>query len=73
MIEGTWGAQFHDRVAPLASEAVVTKRGMSAFSASDLDQILRTGRIGTLLLAGVATNFASRALPVRLATWVSKR
>ena len=41
----------------MASEAVVTKRGVSAFTASDLDQILRTGHIGTLLLAGVATNF----------------
>ena len=57
LVEGTWGAQIHYRVSPLASEAVVTKRGVSAFAASDLDQILRTGRIGTLLLAGVATNF----------------
>ncbi len=57
LVEGTWGAAIHDRVAPHASEAVVTKRGVSAFTASDLDQILRTGRIGTLLLAGVATNF----------------
>ena len=56
-MEGTWGAQIHDRVAPQRSEAVVTKRGMSASTASNLDQILRTNRIGTLLLAGVATNF----------------
>lgn len=58
LLEGTWGAQIHDRVAPQRSEAVVTKRGMSAFSGSDLEQILRTNRIGTLVLAGVATNFA---------------
>ena len=57
LVEGTWGAQIHDRVSPMASEAVVTKRGASAFFASDLEQILRTKRIGTLLLAGVATNF----------------
>ena len=57
LIEGTWGSQIHDQVAPLAGEAVVTKRGVSAFTASDLDQILRTARIGTLLLVGVATNF----------------
>ncbi len=57
LVEGTWGAAIHDKVAPMASEAVVTKRGVSAFTASDLDQILRTGRIGTLILAGVATNF----------------
>lgn len=57
LMEGTWGTQIHDAVTPMASEAVVTKRGVSAFTASDLDQILRTARIGTLLLAGVATNF----------------
>ncbi len=57
LVEGTWGAEIHDKVAPQAGEAVVSKRGVSAFSASDLDQILRTKRIGTLLLAGVATNF----------------
>lgn len=57
LVEGTWGAQIHDRVAPQASEAVVTKRGVSAFTASDLEQILHVAHIGTLLLAGVATNF----------------
>ncbi|MCH8801698.1 MAG: cysteine hydrolase [Chloroflexi bacterium] len=57
LVEGTWGAEIHEKVAPQAGEAVVTKRGVSAFHASDLEQILRTGRIGTLLLAGVATNF----------------
>ncbi|NQW22231.1 MAG: cysteine hydrolase [SAR202 cluster bacterium] len=57
LIEGSWGAQIHDRVSPRADEAVVTKRGVSAFTASDLEQILRTQRIGTLLLTGVATNF----------------
>ena len=57
LVEGTWGAAIHDQVAPQAGEIVVTKRGVSAFHASDLDQILHTSRIGTLLLAGVATNF----------------
>ena len=57
LVEGTWGAEIHEKVAPQPGEAVVTKRGVSAFHASDLEQILRTGRIGTLLLAGVATNF----------------
>ncbi len=57
LVEGTWGAEIHEQVAPQEGEIVVTKRGASAFAASDLDQILRTGRIGTLILAGVATNF----------------
>ena len=57
LVEDTWGSTIHDQVAPQAGEIVVTKRGVSAFHASDLDQILHTSRIGTLLLAGVATNF----------------
>ena len=54
--DGTWGAQIHPRVAAQASEAVVTKRGVSAFTGTDLDQILRANGIDTVLLAGVATN-----------------
>ena len=42
---------------PEKGEALVTKRGVSAFTASDIEQILHNKRIGTLLLAGVATNF----------------
>ena len=57
LVEGTWGAQIHDDVAPQEGEVVVTKKGASAFTASDLDQILRTSHIGTLILSGVATNF----------------
>ena len=36
---------------------MITKRGVSAFMASDLEPILKNKRIGTVLLAGVATNF----------------
>ena len=57
LVEGTWGASIHDAVSPQDGEPVVTKRGVSAFMASDLEPILKNQRIGTLLLAGVATNF----------------
>ena len=57
LIEGTWGASIHDSLTPQEGEPVVTKRGVSAFTASDLEPILKNKRIGTLLLAGVATNF----------------
>ena len=57
LIEGTWGAQIHDQLTPKDGEPVVTKRGVSAFTASDLVQILHNNRIDTLILAGVATNF----------------
>ena len=57
LVEGTWGAEIHQAVAPKEGEAVVTKRGVSAFYGSDLAPILTTAGIGTLLLSGVATNF----------------
>ena len=57
LVEGTWGAEIHEAVAPREGEAVVTKHGVSAFYGSDLAPILTTAGIGTLLLSGVATNF----------------
>ena len=57
LVEGTWGARIHDQLTPQDGDHMVTKRGVSAFAASDLEQLLHTNRIGTLLLAGVATNF----------------
>ena len=57
LVEGTWGAQIHDAVAPREGEPVVTKRAVSAFAASDLEKLLNASGISTLLLSGVATNF----------------
>ena len=57
LVEGTWGSQIHDQLTPEKGEPTVTKRGVSAFAASDIEQILHNKRIGTLILAGVATNF----------------
>ena len=57
LVEGTWGSQIHDQLTPEKGEPIVTKRGVSAFAASDIEQILHTKRIGNLILAGVATNF----------------
>jgi nicotinamidase-related amidase len=57
LLEGTWGATIHAAVAPKEGEPVVSKRGVSAFTASDLAAILNNAGISALLLAGVATNF----------------
>ena len=57
LVEGTWGAQIHEAVAPLEGEPIVTKRAVSAFAASDLEKILQVSGVSTLLLCGVATNF----------------
>ncbi len=57
LVEGTWGSTIHEAVSPKEGEAVVSKRGISAFTGSDLAAVLLTGGITTLLLTGVATNF----------------
>jgi ureidoacrylate peracid hydrolase len=53
--EGTAGVSFY-RVEPLAHEPVVTKHRYSGFINTDLDLILRSRGIRTLIMTGVATN-----------------
>jgi len=48
-------------VAPIAGEIVIPKRTMSAFIATELDRLLRVRHIDTIVLTGVATNFAVEA------------
>lgn len=52
--EGTWGEQFY-AVEPLPGEAIVTKHRYSAFIGTDLDMILRSHRIKTLIVTGGGT------------------
>ena len=48
--------QIHYSVTPLLDEPVVTKLRVSAFAGSDLEIILRSRRIDTLILTGIATS-----------------
>jgi nicotinamidase-related amidase len=48
--------QIHSSVKPLPTEPIVTKLRVSAFAGSDLDVILRSRRIDTLILTGIATS-----------------
>lgn len=52
---GTWGAEFYE-VFPRSDEPVVDKHRNNAFHNTRLDSILRTLRIRTLVMTGVATN-----------------
>lgn len=54
--ESAPATQIHERVAPLPGEVVVMKRRTSAFAGSDLAEVLRGGRIDTLVLTGIATS-----------------
>jgi nicotinamidase-related amidase len=57
-VEGTWGSQFYAPVAPAPDELVVYKRGVSALAGTELDRLFRLRDVNTLVLAGVATQFA---------------
>ena len=54
-LKGTWGAEF-TLVSPKASEPVVIKHRYSAFLNTRLDSVLKTLKIETILVTGVATN-----------------
>ncbi|MDA8381866.1 MAG: cysteine hydrolase [Betaproteobacteria bacterium] len=48
--------QIHEAVAPEAGEPVITKLRVSAFAGSDLEIILRSQQIDSLVLTGIATS-----------------
>jgi len=54
--EGSWEGDFYGDVRPLPGDPVVTKHRYSAFHNTDLDSILRSHGIRTIVLTGVATN-----------------
>lgn len=54
--ENSWGAEFYGGIKPLPGEAIVKKHRFSAFIDTELDAILRSKKIRTLIMTGVATN-----------------
>jgi nicotinamidase-related amidase len=50
------GAQIHPAVAPQEGDVTVRKLRVSAFAGSDLELVLRSGGIDSLVLAGIATS-----------------
>jgi ureidoacrylate peracid hydrolase len=54
-LSNSWGADFYE-VAPLKRETVVRKHRYSAFVDTNLDLILRSRQIQTVIVTGVATN-----------------
>ncbi|MEX0805751.1 MAG: isochorismatase family cysteine hydrolase [Candidatus Binatia bacterium] len=54
-VEGSWGTEFY-QVNPTPADRVVVKHRYSAFIDTDLDLILRSRKITSLVLTGVATN-----------------
>jgi nicotinamidase-related amidase len=48
-------AEIHPELTPLPGDVVVTKQRVSAFTGTNLDMILRSNNIDTLLLTGILT------------------
>lgn len=56
MVDGSWGAEFHEGLGPLPGEIVVTHTRVNAFYGSDLENLLRRLDADHLIVAGIATN-----------------
>jgi len=54
-VAGTRGAAVIDRLAPREGEYLIPKIRMSAFLFTDLDQVLRTLGVDTVVVAGIQT------------------
>ena len=50
-----WSGDFYE-IRPLSDEVIVTKHRYGAFEGSDLDLVLRSQKIRTVIMTGVATN-----------------
>ncbi|MGW6361325.1 cysteine hydrolase family protein [Streptomyces sp. NPDC055092] len=55
LLLGSWATQVHDALAPMPGEPVVAKHRISPFHGTNLEVLLRTQGIDTLLLTGVST------------------
>ncbi len=56
-VKGSWGAAITDDLAPQAGDIVVEgKRGLDTFASTNLDFILRSKGIRTIVLGGFLTN-----------------
>lgn len=56
MTEGSWGAEFHEGLAPMAGEFVVKHSRVNAFHGSQLGEVLAILKAQRLIIAGIATN-----------------
>lgn len=56
LTKGGWDYELVEELTPAASDIVIQKPRYSGFTGTQLDSILRSRRIETLLVCGVATN-----------------
>ena len=56
LVEGTWGAETVEEIAPPPGDVVVKKHRVSAFIHTSLDQVLRSNGIKSVVVTGTATS-----------------
>lgn len=54
-LKGSWGAEFVDEIRPRPEDIIVTKHRSSAFIGTDLDMILRSNAIKSVVIVGDVT------------------
>ena len=55
VVEGTWGAEFYEGCGPVGNEPVVTKHRSSAFTNTNIDLLLRSNGVETVVVIGEQT------------------
>jgi ureidoacrylate peracid hydrolase len=60
-VQGSWGQQIIDELAPEGDDVVVQKYRYSAFAGTSLDLVLRSAGVRTVVCAGVSTNVCVEA------------
>lgn len=60
-VQGSWGQQIIDELAPTGTDVVVQKYRYSAFAGTNLDLVLRSAGVRTVVCAGVSTNVCVEA------------
>lgn len=60
-LEGSWGQQVLDELNPQPADLISKKHRYSAFAGTNLDLLLRSRRIRTVVVAGVSTNVCVEA------------
>ena len=61
MEAGTWGALIHENLTPQQNEVVITKREISSFAGTNLEEVLREANITTIVITGMQTNVCVEA------------
>ena len=56
VLQGTWGWEIVDAVAPVPGDVVLPKFAFSGFAGTALDKMLRSNRIESIVVTGTATN-----------------